>query len=399
MLHANIRLAGIQVVPIGYGLEKKSAEKYVKEWKMYLKFMASIGVKIIPGRDKPWSIRAAKAYLEWRAQTNNVRSLAQIKSRLKHCGLCYNHLLPTAKGEGPSRLKLQLSMVSKEVGKKWKKKLALEGKSTAPKRSLALGNVAIGLLFSAYNAGTKRGFAKLSRDDVRHHLVTCISMHTGCMRFGLIQEMREKEASFRWSEPDQCWRLASDWHKMKRRVDTYMINYPKKPAFKAMKYHVYANNGSARREFTAAKVIQWQMELEGSRKAVDLFAPENSSSAEFRRWLRASFKALLAEDAEEVKAMVDAITPHSFRAGMAGDLERENVPRPRIKKAGRWDSDRAMEQYIRDGLAQRLRKIDFYRINCAQKRIKDKRGKLQIVKMKMTDSSEGYDSSVEERDE
>ena len=389
-----IQNAGIQVVPIGYGLEKKTGIKYRKEWNMYINFVSRAGVKSIPGRDVPWRIKEAKAYLEWRAKSNNVRSLAQIKSILKHCGLCYNHLLPTAKGEGPSRLKLQLAMVSKEVGRKMKKRLAAQGKSAAPKRSLALGRVAISLLFSAYNAGTQSSFKRLSK-DVRHHLVTCACMHTGCMRYELIRQMRKK-GEFRWSGPDKCWRLVADWHKMRRRVDTYAIDFPAYPRFEAMKYAIYASDGSVEHTFTAAQVLRWHMHEERSVKARDVFAPENTTAGCFQKWLRSSFRALLAEDEGEVAALVEAMTPHSFRAGMAGDLERENVSRSRIKKVGRWMSDRAMEQYIRGGLAQRLQRIAFHRINCSQHKIKNRRGSAKRVVVKRQDSSEGYDSSSDE---
>ena len=158
-------------------------------------------------------------------------------------------------------------------------------------------------------------------------------------------------------------------------------------------YEIYAGDGSVRRTFTAAQVLQWHMQGERSRKATDLFAPDDESSSEFQKWLRASFKALLAEDTKEVLALVNAITPHSFRAGMAGDLDRENVSRARIKRIGRWESDRAMEQYIRGGLAQRLQRIAFHRINCSQRKIKSKRGNYKVVRIKFSDSSEGYDSS------
>lgn len=389
----NIQCAGMQVVPIGYGLEKNTRMKYKKEWDMYINFTLRSGAKIIPGRDVPWRIKEMKAYLEWRARSNNVRSLAQIKSKLKHCGLCYNHLLPTAKGEGPSRLKLQLAMVSKEVGRKMKRRLASQGKSAAPKRSLALGKVAISLLFSAYNAGTQSSFKKLSR-DVRHHLVTCACMHTGCMRYEMIRQMRKK-GEFRWSGPDKCWRLVADWHKMRRRVDTYAIDFPANTRFAAMKYAIYASNGAIEDTFNAAQVLRWQMQEEKSAKARDVFAPENTTAGSFQKWLRNSFKALLAEDEEEVAALVEAMTPHSFRAGMAGDLERENVSRNRIKKIGRWTSDRAMEQYIRGGLAQRLQRIAFHKINCSQHRIRNRRGSIKQVVVKRQDSSEGYDSSSE----
>ena len=124
-------------------MEEKTAAKYAKEWKMYLKFVSRKGPKLIPGKDIPWRIQEVKAYLEWRSRSNNVRSLTQIKCMLKHCGLCFDHLLPTAKGEGPTRLRLQLAMVTKDVGKKKKIQLALKGKSAGPKRSLALGKVAV----------------------------------------------------------------------------------------------------------------------------------------------------------------------------------------------------------------------------------------------------------------
>ena len=103
---------------------------------------------------------------------------------------------------------------------------------------------------------------------------------------------------------------------------------------------------------------------------------------------------LLKGTATEVKAMVEAITPHSFRAGMASDLEREDVPRMVIKKMGRWNSARAMEQYMRDGLAQRLSKIEFW--NIASKRGRIRRIlKKSSARYKIADASEGYDDSAE----
>lgn len=360
---------------------------------MYLRFMAKAGVHDVPGRDGPWKIQEVKAYLEWRAGSNNVRSLAQIKCMLKHCGLCYDYLLPTAKGEGPAGLRLQLAMVTKSIGKGERKQLASIGKSAAPKRSLGLGKVAVSLLFSAYSATTRSGFAALDR-DTRHHLVTSVSMHTGCMRYELIRQLR-KSGSFRWSQPDQCWRAASDWHKMKRRTDGYTVAFAWEPQFQAMVYDAYASDGSVEGTFTAAHILQWHMDIEESQEASDLFDPSDKSSAAFQKWLRASFRALLMEDAAEVEALVAAITPHSFRAGIAGDLERESVPRPRIKKLGRWSSDRAMEQYIRGGLAQRLQRLLFRFVTCSKGRVTTRGSKSIKVRTRSSDSSEGYDVSSE----
>ena len=94
----------------------------------------------------------------------------------------------------------------------------------------------------------------------------------------------------------------------------------------------------------------------------------------------------------EIAKLIQAITPHSFRAGMAGDLEREDTPRPTIKKIGRWRSSRAMEQYIRDGLAQKLSSAKFRRIASMGGRVKKVRTHSARV-VDDYDDSEGYDES------
>ena len=55
-----------------------------------------------------------------------------------------------------------------------------------------------------------------------------------------------------------------------------------------------------------------------------------------------------------IEVLVKAMTPHSFRARLVSNLERRDMPRPIIKKLGRWSSERSMEQYIRDGLTQKI---------------------------------------------
>lgn len=380
------------MLPIGYGLEPETAQKYRKEWDMYIRFCNGRGIRAVPGRDKPWKIKIVRPYLEWRALTNNARSLTQIKCMLKHCGICYNNLLPTAAMEHPACLRIQLSLITRQVGKQAKKRMAAVGKSTAPKQSLALGKIAISLLFSAYRATTRKGFKACGR-KTRHWLAMCIAMHTGCMRFELMRQLR-KSGSFRWSQPDQCWRAKSDWHKMKRQSNEYAVEFPQKPVHAAMVYHQFANDGSVQLSFTAAQVLRWQMDIENSEWACDLFAPTDLTSAGFKKWIRVSFSALLVEDQTEVRALVEAMTPHSFRAGMASDLERENVPRSRIKRIGRWHSDRAMEKYFRDGLAQRLCRIRF-------QSIARKGGQVRTIESEPTtlkqqyDSSEGYDDEGE----
>ena len=318
-------------------------------------------------------------------------SITQIKSMLKHCGLCYNHLLPTAKDDGSAKLRLQIGMVSRSIAKAQRVRKKRLGKPVGTKRALALGKVAVGMLFSAYGATSQSGFNALD-STTRHYLNMCSSMHTGAMRFELLRRLREK-AWFRWSFHEKCWRASSDWHKMKKEAGEYSIVFPQLPEFDAMVYHAYEQSGDAGKTFTAADVLSWHIKRMRSKCAKDVFDPEGGdafSSTKFKSWLRQSFRALLPGDSQEVEALVNAITPHSFRAGLASDLESSNVPRPRIMKAGRWHSERALLQYIRDRLAQRLQRLRFYAIKRVRGVIRRQSTKVQAFQWQC-DSSEGYD--------
>lgn len=195
------------VIPLGYGLEPRSRAAYLEEWKLYLQFCADRGVKQVPGRDIPLTdVRVIHRYLGWRSLRVNVRTIHGIRSKLKHCSLCFNHLLPNAKGEGPTTLRLQLALVTRAIGKRQKRRCKVKGISSDPKRALALGKVAVGLLFSSYGAETRKGFQALN-GSTQNWLVMC--MHTGCMRFQLLRKLCRLR-TIRWFESDQTYRMASD---------------------------------------------------------------------------------------------------------------------------------------------------------------------------------------------
>ena len=110
------------------------------------------------------------------------------------------------------------------------------------------------------------------------------------------------------------------------------------------------------------------METTSSARARHLFATKGESRPcrdEFQRFIRMSFRRLLVGASDEIDGLVEAMTPHSFRAGLASDLHRHGVPVKAIMKLGRWESERAMSQYVRDGLAQRLPSARFAPITAA----------------------------------
>ena len=198
--------------------------------------------------------------------------------------------------------------------------------------------------------------------------------------------------------PCKYYKEAAGWLELGHQSDE-KIKFPMEPRFRAMEYEAYGSKGETLHTFTAAKVLQWHTANVGSKRGRDLFAPsfgKEPSSSDFKKWLRESFRMLLVGDKQEIEALVQAITPHSFRAGMAGDLERDDIPRPTIKKVGRWKSNEAMEQYMRDGLAQRLKKIRYWRIACVRGRVKRLSTRSCKMKIEEENSSEGYDDSEED---
>ena len=182
-------------------------------------------------------------------------------------------------------------------------------------------------------------------------------MHTGCMRFGLLCDLW-RQATMR---VDSTFRMASDWRKMKR-GGAFTVPFPSKPNMPAMVYPVFDKHGHKIGSFTAADVLSWRSSAVRSTHGRRLFGSRGGGApirSVFQRFLRESFKRLLPGPDDEVNALVSAITPHSFRSGMASDLHRMAVPVKTIMKVGRWESERAMAQYIRDGLGQRLTSTKF----------------------------------------
>ena len=257
------------VMEFGYGLEPKSKNIYWEEWSLYLRFCHRNSVRRVPGRDVRWNFAVVRDYLQWRSQRVNVRTLHVVKSKLKHGGLCYGYVLPNAKGEEPAALRLQLALAIRAIGKRQARECKAAGTTTDPKRSLALGRVAIGLLFSAYDATTRRGFQKL---DVatRNWLTICVAMHTGCMRFKLLKKLWKSDV-LRWSQADETFRLASDWRKMKR-GGAFTVPFPWRPTFRAMRYCGYDRRGRETDTFTAAHVLRWHVDKRGSARG-NLFSP------------------------------------------------------------------------------------------------------------------------------
>ena len=247
------------------------------------------------------------------------------------------------------------------------------------------------MLFSAYGATTERGFQKADR-SIRHWLCVSSSMHTGCMRNRLMQELWNK-GSARWSDIESGFRMTGDWRKMKN-GGPFSILFPAKPEIQPMVYPAFDACGKQVGSFTAAEVLRWQIEIEGSNQCRHIWAPtgdKRPTRYSLQSFIRESFRQLLTGNDKEIEALVQSMTPHSFRAGMAGDLDRAGYPITVNMKLGRWESERAAKLYVREGLAQRLQRIRIKRIGA---KIVQKSGRSQKARARRaTSSSEGYNES------
>jgi len=140
------------------------------------------------------------------------------------------------------------------------------------------------------------------------------------------------------------------------------VPFPAKPRMESMTYPIFRPDGTQTGTFTAAEVLSWRAKTVKSRSARLILGRTRGGSPDrgiFQQFLRASFRRLLSGSEEEVSALVSAITPHSFRAGLASDLFRQGVAKEAIMMIGRCQSERAMKQYVRDSLAQRLSSASF----------------------------------------
>ena len=150
---------------IGAGLEKKTADCYRREWELYLKFCRRARIKPVSGIDKPCliSIRFGKIPVVASASHQRYSSTNQ-------------------KGRGSSDFAVTAS--HDHESDRQKKKGGNESSWKIDSgQTLALGHVAVGMLFSAYGATTQKGFSKLS-----DCLTRCPCMHSETMRYGLLQD-------------------------------------------------------------------------------------------------------------------------------------------------------------------------------------------------------------------
>ena len=143
------------------------------------------------------------------------------------------------------------------------------------------------------------------------------------------------------------FRLITDWHRYSGQR-SYCLEFARSPRWPCLRYAVYDAAGVHKASLVTAQVMQWHVDQLESEGESTFFAPEFGrplSRARRKTWLQESLLAALPPQEAEVRQLVAIVSPHAFRAGLAGDLLRAGVPPQSIAIWCRWWSMRAMRMY------------------------------------------------------
>jgi hypothetical protein len=273
-------------------------------------------------------------------------------SKLKSGGVRYGYVLPTQRHEQPSVLYHLVQRMLKEL---MKARIAAVGPAnSAPRRATAVGNAAIGILLSALGITSLTGLQTAGRRVGTYAAITA-SLHTQAMRHGQYRSGRLTRAHLATDRHRGEVVITSDWRKypIQDSLDSYQLRFPFQPAWSTQVYKVSTADGDfTGQTLTAAHVLRWYDQAFPGEPDEVLFTLDGvggSDRQEYQKWLRQTFRAILPVEVPD--SVIDAITPHSMRAGLVCDNNAAGIPRGDTMRQGRWASRRAFALYDRAGLA------------------------------------------------
>ena len=329
-----------------HGLTPKSLADYQIEWSRYTQFAQS-RCREIPGQDVKWDMGLLWDYLLERSRTCKPTTLVQIATKLRHFGVMHGHVLATSKFDAkPGEYGIIRNM---------KRQLAIRARANARDagrphedvdRCTPIGKRGIEMLLSAFEVSSQQAFRKLHRSD-RHHIVAAAMQHTGGMRFGQFHERDYTIHSFMKDAKDGSFRLVTDYGRYAGRRQ-FCIEFPAAPRYESMWYQVKRADGSVVSTLTAAAIMGWHFDMLRDSGESHVFRPVigQATSRDARQaWLRQAFKAALPVHESAARKLIDDMTPHSFRAGIAGDLWRNGHSMQTIAAVCRWNSIKAIRLY------------------------------------------------------
>ena len=279
----------------------------------------------------------------FRAEKCKPTSIFSAISALSHMSTDHGVVLSSQKWDGNPLLYRQIRNMKREISLLHAQK---GGDATFDvTRSTPLGAASISLLLSHFKVYDQASFLRLSRRD-RHHLVVAMMQHTCGMRFGHFLARKYRTSSFA-TDLHGTFRLVTDWHRYSGQR-SYCLEFAMVPRWPCLRYAVLSPGGVHVVSLVTAQVMQWHFEqLERAGESL-IFAPERDSVASRvlrKQWLQDTLLAALPLQEGAVRRLVERVSPHAFRAGIAGDLLRAGVAPQSIAIWCRWYSMRAMRMY------------------------------------------------------
>lgn len=328
-----------------HGLSVRTLQDYQVEWDRYTKFAAE-KTQEVPGRDVKWDMKLLWQYMQFRATTCKPTTIVQIATKLRHFGIRHGYVLATSKFDAkPSEygtiknMKRQLSISAREQAQDSGTRYTEVGRCTP------VGKRSVEMLLSAFAVVGRDAFRRLSRAN-RHHLFSTVMQHTGGMRFGNVLERDYTTDSFVRDARDGSFRLVTDYSRYAGQRQ-FCIVFEESPRFESMYYHV-SKDGMTTAVLTAATIMGWHFEVLQENGERHVFRPvrgELTSRDSRQKWLRQALFDALPLQEYTARKLVNDVTPHSFRAGLAGDLYREGIAFQVIGSVCRWNSAYAMRIY------------------------------------------------------
>ena len=329
-----------------HGLSDRSLESYQVEWDRYVSFAGDRRDKV-PGAAVPWDMQLLWEYLCFRSSTCKPATIKQILTKLSHFGAINGFILANSKFDGAPAAHKAIHRMMQQLKLNARAEAAASGEGYAPvDRCTPIGVREMSMLLSSFQVTNRQRFLRLRRAD-RHHLANSVMQHTGGMRYGQFVTRDYTISSFLLDATDASLRLVTDYSRYAGQRQ-FSVEFSSSPQFASMWYKIYAPNGDLIETYPASTLLQWHFDELRQAGETRVFAPTpgaTTSREERQQWLRAALFDALPIEEREARALVEQVTPHSFRSGLSGDLYREGVALIRIGSICRWNSVRVVRIY------------------------------------------------------
>ena len=114
-----------------------------------------------------------------------------------------------------------------------------------------------------------------------------------------------------------------------------------------------------------ATLMQWhfnELRASGERHVFRPVVGQVTSREERQTWIRQALLTALPLHERKARELVHDVSPHSFRAGIAGDVAREGHSLQTVGAICRWNAQKAIRLYAERPCLSMFRQTDDFRV-------------------------------------